>query len=276
MTRDPMVLIFSTRMRLKKKAELSGHEQCLPARLSQKTMKHTILLTLAVLALIPSATAGEIPALPLGEKGPPVLSDDFSTDHFGTVWTARIPTAGVENGVMFGRQTTTEHGSVASAKLDLPGGDLICECRVQFEHNVTVAFSFDDLAWKGSVAGHIARVTLEQNLVKLHDDKEGAMNRTLVAMRKSDDAKKKTEAEAAIKLHTLMVPMKLETPRWYLLGVEIAGEQMRVTIDGKPVGCLKSAGLAHARKPDLKISVSGKQALFDDLRIWSVGKAAGK
>jgi hypothetical protein len=45
---------------------------------------------------------------------------------------------------------------------------------------------------------------------------------------------------------------------------------MRVTLDGKPVGFLKSTGLAHEKKPDLKISVSGKQALFDDLRVWSV------
>ena len=171
---------------------------------------------------------------------------------------------------MFGRQTTTEHGSVASAKLDLPDGNLICECRVQFEHNVTVAFSFDDMKHAGSVAGHIARVTLEPQLVKLHDDKEGAMNRKLTALKKSDDAAAKAGAEAEMKRHTLMVPMKLETQRWHSFGVEIVGDQMRVTIDGVPVGFLKSAGLAHGKKPDLKISVSGKQALFDDLRIWSV------
>jgi len=121
-----------------------------------------------------------------------------------------------------------------------------------------------------SIAGHIARVTLEPQLVKLHDDKEGAMNRKLTALRKSDDAVAKAGAEAEIKRHTLMVPMKLETQRWHAFAVEIVGDQMRVMLDGKPVGFLKSAGLAHEKKPDLKISVSGKQALFDDLRIWSV------
>ena len=172
--------------------------------------------------------------------------------------------------MLFGRQTTTEHGSVASVKLDLPDGNLICECRVQFERNVTVAFSFDDMKHAGSVAGHIARVTLEPQLVKLHDDKEGAMNRRLTAMKKSDDAAAKAGAEAEMKRHMLMVPMKVETQKWHSFGVEIVGDEMRVTLDGVPVGFLKSTGLAHEKKPDLKISVSGKQALFDDLRIWSV------
>ena len=217
-----------------------------------------------------SAETGDIPVHPLAEKGALVFADDFSTNRFGGVWTERIPSAGVENGVMYGRQTTTAHGSVATAKLDLPEGNLICECRVQFEHNVTVAFEFDDMSYPDSVAGHIARVTLEQQLVKLHDDKDGFMNRKLIALKKSDDAAAKAGAEAEMAKHTQQVPMKLETQKWYLLGVEIVGDRMRVTLDGKPIGFLQSPGLAYEKKPDLKISVSGKQALFGDLRVWAV------
>jgi hypothetical protein len=64
----------------------------------------------------------DIPARALAEKGALVFADDFATSRFGGEWTERIKSAGVENGVMFGRQTTTEHGSVASAKIDLPDG----------------------------------------------------------------------------------------------------------------------------------------------------------
>jgi len=226
------------------------------------------------LALFSPAIAGDVPDQPLAAKGKLIFSDDFSTDRFGTAWKAAIVSTGVENGVMFGRQTTTEHGSVALAKLDLPNGNLIFQCRAQLEHNATIGFSFDDMSYKGSVAGHIARVTIEQQLVKLHDDKEGAMNRDLLALRKSDDAQKKNAAEETIKSHTTLVPMKLETTHWYLVGVEIVGDQMRVTIDGKPIGYLKSSGLTHPTKSDFKISVSGKQALFDDLQIWSVAAPA--
>jgi hypothetical protein len=155
-------------------------------------------------------------ARPLGEKGALVFSDDFSADRFGSVWTERIKSAGVENGVMYARQTTKAHGAVATAKLDLPHGNLICECRVQIEHNATLAFSFDDMKYPGSV------------------------------------------------------PMKVETHAWHTFSAEIVGDRMRVTLDGKPVGLLQSPGLAHSTKPDLKISLSGKQALLDDLHVWAV------
>jgi hypothetical protein len=73
-----------------------------------------------------------IPVKALADKDTLVFSDDFSTNRFGGLWTEQVKSAGVENGVMYGRQTTTEHGSVARMKLELPDGNLICECRVQF------------------------------------------------------------------------------------------------------------------------------------------------
>jgi len=47
---------------------------------------------------------------------------------------------------------------------------------------------------------------------------------------------------------------------------------MRVTIDDAAIGHLKSPGLAHATKPNLRISAWGKdqEAHLDDLRVWSV------
>lgn len=233
-------------------------------------MKYILLMMQALVALALTAGAQEVPAQPLAQKGKLIFSDDFSANRFGTVWSEHIATTGVEDGVLFGRQTGTAHGSVALTRLDLPDGNLICECKVQWEHNATLAFSFDDMKYRGSMAGHIARVTLEQQLVKLHDDKEGSMNLNLQAQRKSDDEQKKSEAEAAMKLHTTLVPIKLEKSHWYLLGIEIVGDQMRVTIDGKPIGYLKSPGLTYPTKSDFKISVSGKQALIDDLKIWAV------
>jgi hypothetical protein len=234
---------------------------------------HALICWVALLIPAWAAAPDDIPAQPVAQKGDLVFSDDFSSDQFGAGWTERIKSAGVEKGIMFGRQTTTAHGSVATAKLKLPDGNLIFECRVQFEHNATVAFSFDDMSFKGSVAGHIARVTLEERLVKLHDDRDGAMNRELADRRKSDNPETKAAAENTIREHTRMLPLTLETRRWYLVRIEIVGDQMRLMIDEKPVGWLRASGLAHDSKPDLKISVSGKQALFDDLKVWSANKA---
>jgi sRNA-binding protein len=256
-------------------------EQMNPTVITSNAWNGRALGRIQLFALLLAVFLGELPgsaraqadeglARPLGEKGASVFSDDFSTDRFGSVWTERIKSAGVENGVMYARQTTKAHGAVATAKLDLPDGNLICECRVQIEHNATLAFSFDDMKYPGSVAGHIARVTIEQQEVNLHDDKEGAMNRKLLEQRKSDDAATQAKAEEEIKRHTLRVPMTVETHAWHTFSAEIVEDQMRVTLDGKPIGVLKSPGLAHATKPDLKISLSGKQALIGDLHVWAV------
>lgn len=222
------------------------HFPTMPIRQLNRCRRHLVKFfafllgfALALFSIPALSQAGKIPVHPPAEKGALIFSDDFSTNRFGTTCAERIKSAGVEDGVMFGRQTTTEHGSVASAKLDLPDGDLICECRVQFERNVTVAFSFDDMKHPGSIAGHIARITLEPQLVKLHDDKEGAMNRKLTALKKSDDAATKAGAEAEIKRHTLMVPMKVETQKWHSLGIEIVGDQIHVTIDAVAIGSMK-------------------------------------
>lgn len=216
------------------------------------------------------AVASDLPDKPLGEKDRLVLSDDFNRDTLGPAWKEHIASTGIENGAMFGRQTTKEHGSVVAAKLDLPDGNFIFECRFQLDRRVTIGLNFDEIGFKDSVVGHIARVTIEPQLIKLHDDKEGAMNRALQEMRKSGVPQKMGEAARRVAAHTQEVPIKLETTHWYQIGIEVVADEMRVTLDGKAIGCLKSSGLAHPHKPDLKISVSDRQALIDDLKVWSV------
>src|SRR3954452_15742117 len=104
-------------------------------------MKHLLITICALVALVFVVTAAEEPpAQPLGQKGKLVLSDDFSTDRFGTVWSEHIATAGGENGGMVGGEPGAAHGSVPLPRLDLHDGNLICECKVQWEHNATVAF----------------------------------------------------------------------------------------------------------------------------------------
>jgi len=64
-------------------------------------------------------------------------------------------------------------------------------------------------------------------------------------------------------------PAKLETGKWYMLVVETVGDEMRVTIDGKPAAFLKSSGIAHATKSKIELGVAGKDGFFDDLKVWN-------
>ncbi len=61
----------------------------------------------------------------------------------------------------------------------------------------------------------------------------------------------------------------LEPQRWYGLTMELAGDQMRVSLDEKPIGYLKSPGLAHLTKSHFHFGVSGGDVLFDDVRVWT-------
>jgi hypothetical protein len=45
---------------------------------------------------------------------------------------------------------------------------------------------------------------------------------------------------------------------------------LRVKLDDKPVGSLKSSGIAHPMKSEFYLAVTGKDVRFDDLRIWSL------
>ena len=46
---------------------------------------------------------------------------------------------------------------------------------------------------------------------------------------------------------------------------------MRVTLDGKPAGFLKSSGIAHETKSKIELGVAGKEGSFDDIKVWTAG-----
>ena len=55
--------------------------------------------------------------------------------------------------------------------------------------------------------------------------------------------------------------------------VETVGEEMRVTIDGKPVAFFKSPGIGHATKSKIELGVAGKSGLFGPIKVWDAEPA---
>ncbi len=67
-------------------------------------------------------------------------------------------------------------------------------------------------------------------------------------------------------------PAKLETRRWYTLVVKTVGDEMRVTIDGKPACYLRSSGIAHATKSRIEwgaAGAAGNDGYLDDIKVWN-------
>ena len=211
----------------------------------------------------------EIPSQPLAQKGALLISDDFERTELAP-WKQNCQTFTIGDGVMRGSQTRDDHGAVGAVPAVFK--DAIIEFRFRFEGSTGINAVCDDKAFTGSHAGHICRATLTPKLIRLGDDKEGGMRPDIMEMRR--DPKRKAEGDKLMEGRTQTFPMTLEPHRWYRCTMEIVGDQMRVSIDDKPAGYLKSPGIAHPTKSHFHFTVSGKDALFDDVRIWSAQAAA--
>jgi hypothetical protein len=60
----------------------------------------------------------------------------------------------------------------------------------------------------------------------------------------------------------------VDLDRWHAMTIEIFGDSMRVSLNGKAIGFLKSPGISHPTKESVHFTVNGKDTLFDEMRIW--------
>jgi hypothetical protein len=231
---------------------------------------------------IPATAA--IPADPIAKKKELLFSDDFEGATRPKPWHKVVPTFAFENGVLKGTQTrdkdvpaeggkpaVTAHAAVFG--LDVPTKDSVVEVKMKFDGATLMDVEFDDRAYKGSHYGHLCRAQVKLTGVTIADEREGSQNEELKAMRA--DPAKKAEVAARMKGKSATFPFatKLEPGKWYTVVVETAGDEMRVTVDGKPAGYLKSAGIGHATKSKIELGVGGKDGLFDDIKVWNAEPA---
>lgn len=241
-----------------------------------------VLVSSAVAAL-----AADTPAIsdkPIAKKKELLFSDDFEKSATAPAkeWHKVVPTFVFENGVLKGTQTrdktvpaeggkpaVTPHPAVEG--LNVPTKDCVVEVRVNLAGANLVDVEWDDRKYEGSHYGHLCRAQLKTTGVTLLDEREGSQNEKINAMKK--DPSKKAEVAAALKGHSATFPGKYEQNKWYTLVVEIVGDEMRVTVDGKPAGYLKSAGIGHPTKSKIELGVAGKDGLFDDIKVWNAEPA---
>lgn len=242
---------------------------------------------LALLFLVPGvALAAELPPIPahaIAVKKDLLFADDFEGPTPAKAWHRVVPTFAVEGGALKGTQTRDQNIPAADGKpavtahaavhgLDIPTRDSVVEVRIKFAGATMIDVEFDDRAYTGAHYGHLCRAQVRLNGVTLIDERDGTMRNDIYAMAK--DPAKKAERAKLLAGRTVTYPAKLEAGKWYALVVETVGDEMRVTIDGKPAGYLKSSGIAHATKSKIELGVAGKDGWFDDLKVWSAAPAA--
>jgi hypothetical protein len=247
-------------------------------------MKTALLFTVS-LCLTFAAGAAELPAIPaasIAKKKDLIFSDDFSAAEPAKVWHKVVATFAFEDGALKGTQTRDKDTPSADGKsiikahaavhgLEIPTKNSVVEVRIRFAGATMIDVEFDDRKYTGAHYGHICRAQVRLNGVTLIDERDGGMRNDIYEMKK--DPAKKAEVAKLLAGRSVTYPAKLETGKWYTLVVETVGDEMRVTIDGKPAGYLKSSGIAHATKSKIELGVAGKDGWFDDIKVWNAEPA---
>ncbi|MBI3877847.1 MAG: hypothetical protein HY300_18110 [Verrucomicrobia bacterium] len=241
---------------------------------------------LALSCLVTSATFAAdlptIPAEPIAKKKELLFSDDFESATPDKRWHRVVDTFAVEKGALKGTQTRDKNIPAAEGKpaitahaavhgLEIPTKDSVVECKIRFEGATMIDVEFDDRKYTGAHYGHICRAQVRLTGVMLIDERDGTMRNDIYEM--SKDTTKKAERAKLLAGRTVTYPAKLEAGKWYVLVVETVGDTMRVTLDGKPAGYLKSSGIAHATKSKIELGVAGKDGFFDDIKVWNAEAA---
>ena len=230
-----------------------------------------------------AADLSSVPAETIARKKELLFSDDFKGATPAKVWHKVVPTFVVENGMLKGTQTRDKNIPAADGKpavqahaavhgLEIPTKDSVVECKIRFEGASMMDVEFDDRKFTGSHYGHLCRAQVRLNRVTILDERDGSQSNALIELRK-DAAKNKEEINRLLAAHSASFPAKLEAGKWYTLVVETVGDEMRVTIDGKPAAFFKSAGIGHATKSKIELGVGGKDGFFDDIKVWNAEPA---
>lgn len=248
-------------------------------------MRPLFLIPLLVTAGLQAADLPRIPGKPLAAKKELLFSDDFQSGKLEKPWHRVVPEFAVVDGVLKGTQVRDVTIPAANGKpeirahaavhgLELPTRDSVVECKIRFDGATMIDVEFDDRKYTGAHYGHLCRAQVRLNGVTIIDERDGNMRNDIREMR--NDPTKKEELAKLLKGRQVTYPAKLETGRWYDLVVETVGDEMRVTLDGKPAAYLKSSGIAHETKSKIELGVAGKDGSFDDVKVWNAEPANKK
>jgi hypothetical protein len=221
-----------------------------------------IALISAVLAFAQSG-----PATP----GKLLFEDDFGRAEMAPKWKVGKGVFEVKDGIVtVSENPDDKHGAYAYVKPNFQFKDIVVEYSARLEGSRACHLMVNDTTYKEAHAGHILRATILPGKVDLADYKLGSMKNEYYDKMKdpktTDEEKKKLRD--GIKDKSAAFKVDADLSQWHAVRVEIVGDEMLMSLDGKPAGYLKSQGLDHATKNSIGFEVGGKSSLLKAMKIW--------
>ena len=71
-------------------------------------------------------------------------------------------------------------------------------------------------------------------------------------------------------------PLKISLQDWHTLVVRTKGDEISVSIDGKPVASFQSPGIAHGTKSLVSLTTNPVDVHYDDFSIKGTGQPTAK
>ena len=139
----------------------------------------------------------------------------------------------------------------------------------------SLTVGFVDREMPGVHAGHLGYAFIYANArpphILLRDHKTGVSDQEI---RKRRDPYLKAKQKLPEDLAALLATKEKECPwpadnEWHDLVLVTEGDEMRVSVDGKPVGSHRSAGFAHPVKRWFSLGIPST-AWIDDVKVWKV------
>ena len=241
-------------------------------------MKHILVAALA-LAIFPSAYAED--------RGKLIFEDKFdrnesqeTTEEIGNDWSTNSKTrAGghkqvdLKDGAMHvTMHATADHAVGVGHAAEFRDGTV--EMRFMLEDAQDVlGVDIADPECKEVHSGHLFKIDVGTKQVIVDDKKTGQMNMKFYEARKAKTLTPEQLAFIASKKKTF--PNTLAAGKWHDLLINVDGDTVKVSIDGKPVASVTSEGVAHPTKRMIRLSVP-RQAWVDDVKVFALTPAVQK
>jgi hypothetical protein len=235
-------------------------------------MKTLTRIALSVFfACLAAVSAAADDACLMAVRGKLLFEDDFARGEMQPKWAVGKGFWSVKDSVATAAENPEDHhGAYAFISPNIDYKDVVAEFDFKLDGASDLVLNMRDQRYKGAQAGHILRATIMKKKYQLADMKLGGMKWEHYNIKKDPNAtpEAKKAVDEAIKDKMVTTTATVDHSTWHHARAEVAGAELLLSIDGRPVAYLKSGGIDHPTKNMLGFSIVGKTASIKNPKFW--------